>query len=77
MEPKSNTEPCNSPAPLVSPIAGVVALLMTWLSYQRYQQQHWKMTELSYGTAVILHATESSAKEAAPPAPQDSAVQDD
>lgn len=40
-----------------SPVAGLVALVMTGLSYQRYRQQRWKMTELSYGTAVIVHAT--------------------
>jgi len=59
-----------------SPVAGVVALLMTWLSYQRYRQQRWKMTELSYGTAVILHATSSPREGAAPSHAQDTAVQD-
>jgi hypothetical protein len=44
---------------------GIVALAMTALSYRRYVQQRWKMTELSYGTAVIVHATTAPDREAA------------
>jgi hypothetical protein len=40
-----------------SPVAGVVALALTGLSYLRFREQRWKMTELSYGTAVIVDAT--------------------
>lgn len=43
-----------------TPVPGVVALVMTWLSYQRYREQRWKTTELSYGTAVIVYATKSA-----------------
>jgi hypothetical protein len=43
-----------------SPVAGVIVLIMVWLSYRRYIEQRWKMTELIYGTAVIVHAAESS-----------------
>ena len=59
-----------------SPLAGVVALAMAGLSYQRYRQQRWKMTELSYGTAVILHATTSPGDAATASQAQDSAVHD-
>ena len=40
-----------------APAIGLVALLMALLSYVRFRQQRWKMTELSYGTAVVVHAT--------------------
>jgi hypothetical protein len=38
-------------------VMGLSALLMAMLSYRRYREQRWKMTELTYGTAVIVHAT--------------------
>lgn len=38
------------------PVVGIATLLLAALSYTRFQQQRWKMTELSYGTAVIVHA---------------------
>ena len=40
-----------------APGMGVVSLVMGAMSYQRFVDQRWKMTELSYATAVILHAT--------------------
>jgi hypothetical protein len=39
-----------------APAVGVVSLVLAALSYERYCEQRWKMTELSYGTAVIVHA---------------------
>lgn len=47
-----------------SPVAGLVAVVMAVLSYHRYREQRWKMTELSYGTAVVAHAISSSKKAA-------------
>lgn len=47
-----------------APVAGLVALGITGLSFHRYREQRWKSTELSYGTAVILHATGSSGEAA-------------
>jgi hypothetical protein len=35
-------------------LAGLVAVIATILSYNRYVEQRWKMTELTYGTAVIV-----------------------
>lgn len=43
-----------------SPLVGLVAILLAALSYYRFRQQRWKMTELSYGTAVIVYATLAS-----------------
>jgi hypothetical protein len=40
-----------------SPAPGVAAVVMAVLSYRRFREQRWKMTELTYGTAVIVHAT--------------------
>ena len=48
---------------------GIVALVLAVLSYYRYVQQRWKMTELSYGTAVIVHATLPSLPTLATPGP--------
>jgi hypothetical protein len=59
-----------------SPVAGVAAVVMTGLSYQRYRQQRWKMTELSYGTAVILHSTMSPGEGPTAAHAQDGVVQD-
>jgi len=39
-----------------SPTMSVIAVVLALLSYHRYRQQRWKMTELSYATAVIVHA---------------------
>jgi hypothetical protein len=36
----------------------VIMIVLGALSYERFRDQRWKATELSYGTAVILHATE-------------------
>ena len=43
-----------------APVAGIAALAMGALSYQRYVEQRWKMTELIYGTAVIAHKASAS-----------------
>jgi hypothetical protein len=43
-----------------APGAGGIALLMAGLSFVRYCEQRWKMTELSYGTAVILNAVKTA-----------------
>ena len=56
-----------------SPAAGVVALVMVALSYHRYRQQRWKMTELSYVTAVVVHAT-GAAETTTPSVAADGAV---
>lgn len=37
--------------------SAIVMVVVGTLSYQRFRDQRWKATELSYGTAVILHAT--------------------
>jgi hypothetical protein len=39
-----------------APVIGGAALVMCVLSYQRFRQQRWKTTELSYATAVIVAA---------------------
>jgi hypothetical protein len=39
-----------------SPAAGVVALALARVSFHRFRDQRWKLTELSYATAVIVHA---------------------
>jgi len=33
------------------------------MAYLRYCEQRWKLTELSYATAVILHTTRGTAPE--------------
>jgi hypothetical protein len=38
-----------------APAAGLVAIVMGVLSYQRFVEQRWKMSELIYATAVIVH----------------------
>lgn len=43
-----------------APMAGAAALGLSGLSYRRYREQRWKLTELSYATAVIAHATKAS-----------------
>lgn len=58
------------------PVVGVVALVMAVLSYQRFRQQRWKMTELSYGSAVIVHATLPPGDRAAASSSQPAATQD-
>ncbi len=35
----------------------IIAIILGLLSYDRFRDQRWKATELSYGTAVILHET--------------------
>jgi len=37
-----------------APLAGLIAIAAAILSYNRYVDQRWKMTELTYGTAVIV-----------------------
>jgi hypothetical protein len=44
-----------------APVAGLVAVAMGVLAYQRYADQRWKMTELIYGTAVIVNQSIGSA----------------
>ena len=39
------------------PLATALALVMLALSYRRFRQQRWKMTELSYATAVLAHTS--------------------
>jgi hypothetical protein len=41
-----------------SPAAGTGALILAGLSFQRFCEQRWKMTELTYATAVIVHLTQ-------------------
>ena len=48
-----------------SPAMGVATIVIGILSYQRYVEERWKMTEFSYATAVIAHA--ASAKPESPP----------
>lgn len=38
-----------------APLAGTTAIAMAVLSYRRYVDQRWKMTELTYATAVIVY----------------------
>jgi hypothetical protein len=38
-----------------APVAGTAAIVMAALCYQRYVDQRWKMTELTYATAVIVY----------------------
>ena len=45
------------------PAAGLIAVVFAVLSYHRYCDQRWKMTELSYATAVILHATKAGTED--------------
>lgn len=40
-----------------SPAAFAAALGLAWLSFHRFRDQRWKLTELSYATAVIVHAS--------------------
>lgn len=46
--------------------AGVVALVMGGLSYQRYLDRRWAMTELIFATAVIISAAGESGAGARP-----------
>ena len=39
-----------------APAAGVASIVMGVLAYQRYVEQRWKATELTYATAVIAHS---------------------
>jgi hypothetical protein len=59
-----------------TPVPGAVALVMGGLSYQRYRQQRWKMTELSYGTAVIVHAAKSARGGSSVPAVPEGGMQE-
>jgi hypothetical protein len=43
-----------------SPPGAVAALILGGLSWRRYREQRWKLTELSYATAVIVHAGSES-----------------
>lgn len=38
--------------------AAVLMLILGLLSYERFRDQRWKATELSYGRAVIVHETQ-------------------
>jgi len=44
-----------------APFAGLVAIAMAALAYRRYIDQRWKMTELTYGTAVIASKMQPAA----------------
>jgi hypothetical protein len=48
-----------------SPVAGVACIAAAVFSYRRYADQRWKMTELIYGTAVIVHKLNPPAAAAA------------
>jgi hypothetical protein len=43
-----------------SPAAGVAAIVLGVLAYQRYLEQRWKMSELIYATVVIAHGAASA-----------------
>lgn len=43
-----------------SPAMGAAVIAIGILSYRRYIEERWKMTELSYATAVIAHAVASA-----------------
>jgi hypothetical protein len=43
-----------------APVPGLIAVGAAILSFNRYVEQRWKMTELTYGTAVIVAKTASS-----------------
>jgi hypothetical protein len=43
-----------------APLAGVAAVTMCVLSYIRYVERRWAMTELIYATAVIVHETNAT-----------------
>ena len=45
----------------LAPAAGLGAILMGVMSYQRYCDRRLKMTELAYGTAVIVEPTNTEA----------------
>jgi len=47
---------------------GVASVGMAILSFSRYCEQRWKMTELTYATAVIFHATKPVEKPESPAA---------
>ena len=43
-----------------APVAGIASVVLGVLSYQRYLEQRWKMSELIYATAVIVHHASSA-----------------
>jgi uncharacterized membrane protein YidH (DUF202 family) len=49
-----------------APVVGAAAVVMAVLSYLRYVEQRWKMTELIYATAVIVHKTNATTLQPAP-----------
>jgi hypothetical protein len=49
-------------------VLGLASFGMAVLAFHRYCDQRWKMTELAYATAVILHATKPPAKSESPKA---------
>jgi hypothetical protein len=48
-----------------APLGSIASLVMGALSYRRYIQQRWKMSELIFLTAVIVHSTSESSIKAA------------
>lgn len=50
----------------------LVSLFMSALAYNRFRVRRWSMTELSYGTAVIVFATRATPSEARPPSDPES-----
>jgi hypothetical protein len=50
-----------------APGLGLAALAMAALSYGRFREQRWKLTELSYATAVLVGAMSGKTKAASGP----------
>ena len=44
-----------------TPSLGLASVVLGAMAYWRYRDQRWKMTQLSYATAVILHETKTRA----------------
>lgn len=42
------------------PVAGIASIVLGVLSYRRYLEQRWKMSELIYATVVIVHNASSA-----------------
>lgn len=51
-----------------APVMALLCVALSAAAYWRFKDQRWKMTELSYGTAVILAATKPPGAPAAAPA---------
>ncbi len=53
-----------------APAPGIAAIAMCALSYRRYIEQRWKMSELIYGTAAIVYGASASGAAATTNGPQ-------